>query len=162
MTAQKPEREPQEQARRTQQAIPSADSAPAARSGRGRTDKRTAEVKRSSFISRNRDNLFMLVISLIIGGVGGFFSALLILKDDINKVDDRVIVLENDAVKSWRPGEKKLEETIARLDALERVITEFQRKNEVDALLRDRLRQITEETRKQTASEVRAILKENS
>lgn len=119
------------------------------------------ESSTKSWWAQNWDKVVSVLLSLIVGGVAGFFSAILAIQDQIHTISTRVTTIETEANTSWRPNIDKIDNIEKMHDDLERVIKTMQLSDEAELLLRERLQSIVEDTRRRTANELREILKDN-
>ena len=113
-----------------------------------------------SFWAAHWDKVISIVLSLVVGGVAGFFSAVLAIQDEVHSVSTRVTTLETEASTVWRPKTAIVDSLRMQLDTVDRLLKEVQLKNQADALLRERLQTLRDDTRKETASEIQQLLKE--
>lgn len=109
----------------------------------------------------NWDKVFGIVMSLVVGGVAGFFAAILAIQQDVHDISTRVNTLETTASTAWQPRLDKVDPMEQKLQDIERIMRELERSDEAEALLRERIQQIIEDTRKRTAEELREILEAN-
>ena len=67
------------------------------------------ESSTKSWWAQNWDKVVSVLLSLIVGGVAGFFSAILAIQDQIHTISTRVTTIETEANTSWRPNIDKID-----------------------------------------------------
>lgn len=65
------------------------------------------------WLSDNWDKVFSVILSSIIAGVIGFFSAISVIKSDIQKVENRIIEVEKDIAKRTSTDMENINEKIS-------------------------------------------------
>jgi len=117
------------------------------------------EVENSRPIGRN-EWLTNVLMPLALGGVAGFFSAVIALQGQINDVSLRVNTLETQ-MPVLKTETDKVVDIQSDIESLSEAVQELQDAAKFDELLRTRVQSYIEETRERTATELRRILEDN-
>ena len=101
---------------------------------------------------KNWFKVITFIFALLLSGVVGFFSGMMVIQGNVHEVSERVKQLETEKETVWKRTESDVDDSQKRLDDLERSVREADGKNRVDALqlelrLEKMLRQIILEMR---------------
>jgi hypothetical protein len=114
-----------------------------------------------SWWSENWDKVLSIFLSLIVGAVGGFLSAIFSLSDKIGNVENRILVMETQKKEVWDQRFRDVENTSQNVNKINQTIDNLDRKVSAHEILKLQLEQMKEQDRKEIISEFRKILEES-
>ena len=104
------------------------------------------------------EKIVVLALSVVVGGVAGFFAAILTVKNDIHAVDIKVAELSNEAKTVFRVKATQVDNMQKEIEILTRNVLSLQDDAELARLMRRRLDAFSDEIRRRTVGELREML----
>ena len=97
------------------------------------------------------------ILSAVIGGIVGFFTAIMATKGDVSKLNERVVAIETQD-KNTEPKLKKLDQNLREMELLKQKLEILEKKDETATMISKSLEERLKNVQIQTLKELKELL----
>lgn len=114
----------------------------------------------TSWLTNNWDKILGYVISIVIAGVVGFFSAIKAVDGQISSLQQRVVALETDSASLIKPKISSVDSISLEIDKMKSRMDMSDKENNIQKATYNLISLTRDEERRKTANEIKELLKE--
>jgi hypothetical protein len=110
--------------------------------------------------AKNFDKVLTAVISIVISGVVGFFSAIFSIKSDMSNLKDRVVTIETELGTIVLPKQKLIDENVTNIARIQQDVATFKTQTDISISTNKLLDLRMEQVRAETVKDLKALLED--